>query len=69
MAKKDFKLNLLWKNKSFKWTKLQEWTFQEIKKKFKEKSILIHFDYEKSAIINADTSEKVIKAWLQQIDN
>ena len=38
---------------------------QEIKKKFKEKSILIYFDYKKSAIINADTSEKAIEAQLQ----
>ena len=43
--------------------------FQEIKKKFKKKSILIYFDYEKSAIINADASERAMKAQLQQIDN
>ena len=33
-----------------------------MKKKFKEKSILMHFDYEKSAIINADASEKAMRA-------
>ena len=43
--------------------------FQEIKKKFKKESILIYFDYEKSAIINADASEKAMKTWLQQIDD
>ena len=31
------------------------------KKKFKEESILIHFNYKKSAIIDADASEKTIK--------
>ena len=61
--------DLLWKNKSFKWTELQKQAFQEIKKKFKKKSILIHFDYEKSAIINADASEKIIEAYLQQLDD
>ena len=45
--------------------KLQEQMFKKIKKKFKEKSILIHFNYEKSVIINADASEKIIRAWLQ----
>ena len=43
--------------------------FQEIKEKFKEESILVHFDYEKSAIIDADASEKVMRAQLQQLDN
>ena len=42
--------------------KSQEQVFQKIKEKFKEKSILIHFNYEKSAIIDADASEKAIKA-------
>ena len=41
---------------------LQEQAFKKIKKKFKKKSILIYFDYEKLIIINADASEKVIKA-------
>jgi len=36
--------------------------FQKIKKKFKEKSILIYFNYEKSAIIDADASEKAMRA-------
>ena len=49
--------------------KLQKQMFKKIKKKFKEKSILIHFDYEKSVIINADTSEKAMRAQLQQIDD
>ena len=61
--------NLLWKNKSFQWTKKQEQVFQKIKKKFKKKLILIYFDYEKSAIINTDASEHVIKACLQQLDD
>ena len=30
---------------------------------------MIHFDYEKSAIINTDASEKTMKAWLQQIND
>ena len=42
--------------------KSQEQAFQEIKKKFKKESILIHFDYEKSAIINANMSERAMKA-------
>ena len=46
-----------------------EMSISENKKKFKKKLILIHFDYEKSAIIDADASEKAIKAWLQQIDD
>ena len=29
----------------------------------------MYFDYEKSVIINADASEKAMRAWLQQIDN
>ena len=62
-------INLLQKDKSFKWTETQEWVFQKIKEKFKEESILIYFDYKKSAIIDTDTSEKAMKAWLQQIDN
>ena len=43
--------------------------FQKIKKKFKEESILIHFNYKKSAIIDANASEKAMRAWLQQIDD
>ena len=43
--------------------------FQKIKKKFKKESILMHFDYEKSVIINADTSERAMRAQLQQIDD
>ena len=42
--------------------KLQKQAFKKIKKKFKKKLILIHFDYEKSIIINADASECIIKA-------
>ena len=42
---------------------------QENKRKIQKKSILIHFNYKKSVIINADTSEKVMKTWLQQIDD
>ena len=57
-------INLLQKNKSFKWTELQKQVFWEIKEKFKKESILIHFDYEKSAIINADASECVMRAHL-----
>ena len=38
------------------------------KKKFKKELILIHFNYKKSAIINADASKRIIKAQLQQID-
>ena len=49
--------------------KLQKQAFWKIKKKFKEESILIHFNYEKSVIIDADTSKKTMKAWLQQIDD
>ena len=45
--------------------KLQKQAFQEIKEKFKKKSILIHFDYEKSIIINADASKKIMKTQLQ----
>ena len=62
-------INLLQKDKSFKWTESQKWVFQEIKEKFKKKSILIYFDYEKSVIIDADALEKAMRAWLQQIDN
>ena len=47
----------------------QEWVFKKIKEKFKKKLILVHFDYEKSVIINADASEKAMKAWLQQIND
>ena len=61
--------DLLWKNKSFKWAKSQKWVFQKIKKKFKKKLILIYFDYEKSVIINANTSERIMKAQLQQIND
>ena len=32
-------------------------------------NILIYFDYEKSAIIDTDASEKAMRAQLQQIDN
>ena len=64
-----FLTNLLWKNKSFKWTVLQKQAFKKIKKKFKKELILIYFNYEKSVIVDADASEKVIRAWLQQIDN
>ena len=39
------------------------------KKKFKEESILIHFNYKKSVIINTNTSECIMRACLQQIDN
>ena len=60
--------DLLQKDKSFKWTESQKQAFQEIKKKFKEESILMHFDYKKSAIINADTSERAMRAQLQQIN-
>ena len=49
--------------------KSQKQAFLEIKKKFKKKSILVHFNYEKSVIINADILEKAMKAQLQQIDN
>ena len=34
-------------------------------KKFKEKSILIYFDYEKSAIIDTNASEHAMRAHLQ----
>ena len=49
--------------------KSQKWVFQKIKEKFKEELILIHFDYEKSAIIDVNASERAIRAWLQQIDD
>ena len=49
--------------------KSQKQAFQEIKEKFKKKSILIYFNYKKSAIINADASEKAMRAQLQQINN
>ena len=62
-------INLLWKNKSFKWTESQKQAFQKIKKKFKKESILIYFDYKKSAIINADASERAMRTWLQQVNN
>ena len=39
--------------------------FQEIKEKFKKESILIHFDYEKSVIIDVDTSERAMRTQLQ----
>ena len=61
--------DLLKKNKSFKWTELQKQVFWKIKKKFKKKSILIHFDYEKPAIINTDASKRTMRAQLQQINN
>src|SRR5204863_126170 len=38
-------------------------------KKFYLKSKLIYFDYKKSAIINADASERAMRAQLQQINN
>ena len=62
-------INLLRKDKSFEWTKSQKQAFKKIKEKFKKKSILIHFNYKKSVIIDADASEKAIRVWLQQIDN
>ena len=62
-------INLLRKDKSFKWTESQKQAFKKIKEKFKKKSILIHFNYKKSAIINADVSKKAMRAWLQQINN
>ena len=49
--------------------KLQKQVFQEIKKKFKKKSILIHFNYEKSVIIDMNASERVMRAQLQQTDD
>ena len=54
-------INLLWKDKSFKWTELQKQAFQEIKEKFKKELILMHFNYEKSVIINIDTSERIMR--------
>ena len=39
------------------------------KKKVQKKSILIYFNYEKSAIIDADISEHAMKAQLQQTDD
>ena len=47
----------------------QKQAFQEIKKKFKKESILIHFDYEKLVIIDADTSERIMRAQLQQVND
>jgi len=41
--------------------KSQEQAFKKIKKKFKKELILIHFDYEKSAIIDADASKRAMK--------
>ena len=38
-------------------------------KKFKKKSILIHFNYKKSAIINTNALKKIMRAQLQQINN
>ena len=61
--------DLLWKDKSFQWTEKQKQTFQQIKKKFKKKLILIYFDYEKSVIIDADALKRAMKAQLQQIDD
>ena len=37
--------------------------------KFKKESILIYFNYKKSVIIDADASERIMRAWLQQINN
>ena len=42
--------------------KSQKQVFQKIKEKFQEELILMYFDYEKPAIINADASEKVMRA-------
>ncbi len=49
--------------------KSQKQALQKIKEKFKEELILIHFDYKKSAIINANTSERAMRAQLQQIND
>ena len=49
--------------------KLQKQAFQEIKKKFKKELILIYFNYKKSVIIDADILEKIMRAWLQQIND
>ena len=54
--------DLLKKNKSFKWIKSQKQVFQEIKKKFKKELILIYFNYKKSAIIDVNISEKIMRA-------
>ena len=45
--------------------KKTETSISENKKKFKKKSILIHFDYEKSVIINTDVLEHIMRAHLQ----
>ena len=49
--------------------KLQKQAFQEIKKKFKKESVLIYFDYKKPVIINADASERAMRAQLQQVND
>ena len=41
--------------------KSQEQAFKEIKEKFKKKLILIHFDYKKSVIIDANASKKTMR--------
>ena len=44
-------------------------SISENKKKFKEKLILIYFNYKKSVIIDVNVSEHIMKACLQQLDN
>jgi hypothetical protein len=61
--------NLLRKDRPFEWTEAQEQAFQAIKDEFKKEPILVHFDYSKSAIIDADASKQAIGARLQQRDD
>ena len=49
--------------------KITETSISKDQKKVQKKSILIYFDYEKSVIRNADTSERAMRAQLQQINN
>jgi hypothetical protein len=61
--------DLLKKEKKFEWTTAQEQAFQAIKDKFQKEPVLVHFNYEKAGVIDADASKKAIGARLQQADD
>ena len=49
--------------------KKTETSISENKKKVQKKLILIYFNYKKSVIIDANTSECAMRAHLQQVDD
>jgi len=53
----------------FIWQQEQEQAFRNIKEEFRKEPILVHFDFEKQGIIDADASKRAIGARLQQKDD